>query len=92
MPPALPTDAAGQLGIEVGGADDQVALPETGLDISWLPWRDPAAWGVAPQQAVAPPSSKAPRVWVACEAAVVRRIRRRLLERGPAAPRPRGLT
>jgi NADPH-dependent ferric siderophore reductase len=82
---ALPAASEIDVYLEVAGADDHVELPAPGpgTRITWLTRRTPDGWGVELDAAVAGAEISADtKVWVACEAAAVRRIRRRLIERG----------
>jgi NADPH-dependent ferric siderophore reductase len=79
---ALPAAAAITVFVEVGSADDQVELPVTArTDLTWLPRRQPDAWGVELAAAIAAAAiEEGTQVWVACEAVAVRRIRTYLLK------------
>jgi NADPH-dependent ferric siderophore reductase len=78
---AIPAGAGADVYVEVAGPEDELALP-AGADttVTWLPRRAPDAWGVELDDAVGKAElTDETMVWVACEAAAVRRIRRRLL-------------
>ncbi|MEV6967407.1 siderophore-interacting protein [Hamadaea sp. NPDC051192] len=81
---ALPTDARVRVEVEVAGPGDRIALPaHPGAQLHWHD-RGTGDWGGELLDAVRG-SHLDPQtdVWVACEAAAVRRIRRHLLdERG----------
>jgi NADPH-dependent ferric siderophore reductase len=85
---ALPPTAAVDVFLEVADADDEFELPVTpGTHLTWLHRRDPEGWGTELEAALAGAELRpGTRVWVACEAVAVRRIRRRLVgERGQPA-------
>jgi NADPH-dependent ferric siderophore reductase len=78
---ALPASATAEVHIEVAGPKDQVPLSsQAETTIVWHPRRDPDAWGdelyAAAQSAKIAGDT---RVWVACEATAVRRIRKHLM-------------
>ena len=82
---ALPPTAAADVHLEVAGADDEIELDSPAkITVTWHHRRAPDAWG-AELAAAARVAGLADgtRVWVACEAAAMRGIRRYFLaERG----------
>jgi NADPH-dependent ferric siderophore reductase len=86
---ALPATATADVHLEVDGRDDEMPLP-TAADaaITWHHRRTPGAWGAELHEAARNAKlADGTHVWVACEAAAMRGIRRHLLaERGLPAP------
>ena len=81
----LPSSAKAKVFVEVADAAEEIALesPAT-LDVTWLhrgTGTPSAAIEAAIQETELPTASKN-RVWVGCEAGVMRNIRRHLLDRG----------
>jgi NADPH-dependent ferric siderophore reductase len=84
---ALPADACAEVHLEVAGPDDEIELPgPPGTTVTWHRRRAPDAWGAelydAARDASIPDGT---RIWVACEAAAMRRIRQHFL-RGQGRP------
>lgn len=77
---ALPASAAAEVHIEVTDADDEVELDsQAKTEITWHHRRSPAAFGAELDQAARDAAiADGTRVWVACEAAAMRGIRRYL--------------
>ena len=78
---ALSPSATAEVHIEVAGPNDQIPLSSPAeTTIVWHPRRDQDAWGdelyAAAQNAK---TANDTRVWVACEATAVRRIRKHLI-------------
>jgi NADPH-dependent ferric siderophore reductase len=84
---ALPAGANARVHVEVADADDEIVLPtKAKAAISWH-YRRPNAYGaalldVAGTDGIDPNA----RVWVACEAAAMRAIRRRFIAERPFQP------
>ena len=84
---ALPSSATARVHVEVAGSDDEMQLMSPAkTSVTWH-HRDPRARGAALLDAagmdgIAPNA----RVWVACEAAGMRAIRRRLIAERPIRP------
>ena len=80
---ALPDDAQAQVHLEVDGPDDQIAVPaRPGIGIRWHLRADPHGSHCGTElirAARLTGPGPADRVWVACEAGVVRQIRTYLL-------------
>lgn len=80
---ALPPAATARVHLEVGGPDDHIDLPRrSGVELTWHHRADAHAprWGAELISAVRTAGlGPADHVWVACEAAAVRRIRGHLL-------------
>jgi NADPH-dependent ferric siderophore reductase len=78
---ALPATVAAEVHLEVDGPGDELALPSPAdVKISWHHRRTPEAWGVELHDAAeAAALSPGTHVWLACEAAAVRRTRKHLL-------------
>jgi len=82
---ALPAATAAEVHIEVTDADDEVELDSKAkTEISWHHRRSPGAFGAELDQAARDAAiAEGTKVWVACEAAAMRGIRRYLTgERG----------
>src|SRR5581483_3620345 len=84
---ALPADVCAEVHLEVAGPDDEIELPgPPGTTVTWHRRRAPDAWGAelydAARDASIPDGT---RIWVACEAAAMRRIRQHFL-RGQGRP------
>jgi NADPH-dependent ferric siderophore reductase len=77
---AMPAGASAEVHLEVDGAEDELELPtHPGVTATWH-HRAGAGWGEALTAAVQPAHlDEETHVWVACEAAAVRRIRAHLL-------------
>ena len=78
---ALPVSAVAELHVEVDGPEDEIDLPSAAqTTVTWHHRTSPEAWGAelnaAAHRASIPDGA---RVWVACEATAVRRIRRHFL-------------
>ena len=81
---ALPATATADVHLEVADADDELALPSAArTTITWHHRRAPDAWGAELSDAARAAGPGAPatgtRIWVACEAAAMRGIRRYFL-------------
>ena len=78
---ALPESAAAEVHLEVAGADDEIELASPAkTTITWHHRRTPDAWGTELDEAARGAAiADGTRVWVACEAAAMRGIRRYLL-------------
>ena len=78
---ALPESAAAEVHLEVAGADDEIELASPAkTTITWHHRRTPDAWGTELDEAAHVAAiADGTRVWVACEAAAMRGIRRYLL-------------
>jgi NADPH-dependent ferric siderophore reductase len=78
---ALPASAAAEVHLEVDDARDEVPLrSDADTTVVWHHRRRPDAWGEALYNAAAEATlAEGIRVWVACEATAVRRIRKHLL-------------
>lgn len=92
---ALPPTAIADVHLEIGEATDEVDLKTPAkASISWHRRSEPDAWGEVLLEAAEHASiGKQTQVWVACEAAAVRRIRKHFLaERGlePSSVTTRG--
>jgi NADPH-dependent ferric siderophore reductase len=92
---ALPSSATADVHLEVGQASDEVNLKTPAkATITWHRRSEPDAWGEVLLEAAEHASiGKQTQVWVACEAAAVRRIRQHFLsERGldPSSVMTRG--
>lgn len=75
---ALPADAVADVHVEVAGADDEIELPTAAkATVTWHHRRAPEAWGEELYDAARDVDGG--QVWVACEAAAMRRIRRYLI-------------
>lgn len=75
---ALPAHAVAEVHLEVADKDDEMELP--GAEVTWHHRREPDAWGAELDEAARGASiSDGTRIWVACEAAAMRRIRRYFL-------------
>jgi NADPH-dependent ferric siderophore reductase len=77
---ALPASAAAEVHVEVADADDEVELDSKAkTEITWHHRRSPAAFGAELDQAARDADiADGTKVWVACEAAAMRGIRRYL--------------
>jgi NADPH-dependent ferric siderophore reductase len=77
---ALPAGASAEVHLEVAGPDDEIELSSpVRTTISWHRRRAPDAWGAELFDAARDASiAEGTRIWVACEAAAMRRIRRHL--------------
>jgi NADPH-dependent ferric siderophore reductase len=75
---ALPATALAEVHLEVEGPQDEMELPSPARTaITWHHRRAPDAWGAELYEAALGASLAAgTRIWVACEAAAMRRIRR----------------
>ena len=75
---ALPAAAFAEVHLEVEGPEDEMELPGAARTaITWHHRRAPGAWGAELYEAAVGASLAADtRIWVACEAAAMRRIRR----------------
>jgi len=78
---ALPPSASAEVHVEAAGPDDEIPLfSPAQATITWHYRRTPQAWGVELDDAARSASIQAGTyVWVACEAAAMRGIRRYLL-------------
>ena len=78
---ALPDSAAAEVHLEVAGPDDEIELASPAkTTIIWHHRRTPDAWGTELDEAARGAAiADGTRVWVACEAAAMRGIRRYLL-------------
>ena len=78
---ALPDSAVAEVHLEVAGADDEIELASPAKTIiTWHHRRTPDAWGVELDEAARGAAiADGTRVWVACEAAAMRGIRRYLI-------------
>jgi len=78
---ALPESAAAEVHLEVAGPDDEIELASPAkTTITWHHRRTPDAWGTELDEAARGAAiADGTRVWVACEAAAMRGIRRYLL-------------
>ena len=78
---ALPPSASAEVHVEAAGPDDEIPLLSPAqATITWHYRRTPQAWGVELDDAARSASIPAgAQVWVACEAAAMRGIRRYLL-------------
>ena len=78
---ALPDSAAAEVHLEVAGPDDEIELAsQAKTTITWHHRRTPDAWGTELDEAARGAAiADGTRVWVACEAAAMRGIRRYLL-------------
>jgi NADPH-dependent ferric siderophore reductase len=78
---ALPDPAVAEVHLEVAGADDEIELASPAkTTITWHHRRTPDAWGVELDEAARGAAiADGTRVWVACEAAAMRGIRRYLI-------------
>jgi NADPH-dependent ferric siderophore reductase len=78
---ALPDSAAAEVHLEVAGPDDEIELAGPAkTTITWHHRRTPDAWGAELDEAARGAAiADGTRVWVACEAAAMRGIRRYLL-------------
>jgi NADPH-dependent ferric siderophore reductase len=78
---ALPDSAAAEVHLEVAGPDDEIELASPAkTTISWHHRRTPDAWGAELDEAARGAAiADGTRVWVACEAAAMRGIRRYLI-------------
>jgi NADPH-dependent ferric siderophore reductase len=74
---ALPPDTEAEVHLEVAGKDDEIDLPRT--EVTWHHRRAPDAWGAELFEAAQAAAGEA-RIWVACEAAAMRRIRQHFLK------------
>lgn len=80
---ALPASSAAEVHIEVAVAEDEIELrSRASLDVTWhLRDDEPRVWGAKLHEAAAAAAlAEGTQVWVACEAAAVRRIRRLMLD------------
>ena len=81
----LPSTARAKVFVEVADADEEIALESpASLDVTWL-HRGAGTPSEALESAVRAtdfPAGSKNRVWVGCEAGVMRNIRRELLDRG----------
>ncbi|MGH9109948.1 MAG: siderophore-interacting protein [Acidimicrobiales bacterium] len=81
---ALPPSAVAEVHVEVAGSDDEIPLPSAAqTTLTWHHRRSPDAWGTELEEAArgaALGGDSGTHVWVACEAVVVRRIRKHLLD------------
>jgi NADPH-dependent ferric siderophore reductase len=86
---ALPPTASAEVHLEVAGPGDEMPLTSpAGITVTWHHRNRPDGWGDELNHAARAASIAAgTRVWVACEAAAVRRIREHLLtvQRVPAS-------
>jgi NADPH-dependent ferric siderophore reductase len=76
---ALPASASAEVHLEVAGPDDEIELSSPArTTISWHPRRPaPDAWGAELLDAARDASvAEGTQIWMACEAAAMRRIRR----------------
>lgn len=75
---ALPATASAEVHLEVAGPDDEIELSSpAATSITWHHRRTPDAWGTELYDAARNSSdTDDTRIWVACEAAAMRRIRR----------------
>jgi NADPH-dependent ferric siderophore reductase len=78
---ALPDSAAAEVHLEVAGPDDEIELASPAkTTITWHHRRTPDAWGSELDEAARGAAiADGTRVWVACEAAAMRGIRRYLV-------------
>jgi NADPH-dependent ferric siderophore reductase len=78
---ALPDSASAEVHLEVAGPDDEIELASPAkTTITWHHRRAPDAWGTELDEAARGAAiADGTRVWVACEAAAMRGIRRYLL-------------
>jgi NADPH-dependent ferric siderophore reductase len=78
---ALPDSAAAEVHLEVAGPDDEIELASPAkTTITWHHRRTPDAWGSELDEAARGAAiADGTRVWVACEAAAMRGIRRYLI-------------
>ena len=78
---ALPPSAAADVHLEVADADDEIELPSPAKTaITWHHRRSPDAWGVELDEAARTAEiADGTKIWVACEAAAMRGIRRYFL-------------
>jgi NADPH-dependent ferric siderophore reductase len=78
---ALPDSAVAEVHLEVAGPDDEIELASPAkTTITWHHRRAPDAWGTELDEAARGAAiADGTRVWVACEAAAMRGIRRYLL-------------
>jgi len=78
---ALPDSAAAEVHLEVAGPDDEIELASPAkTTITWHHRRTPDAWGAELDEAARGAAiADGTRVWVACEAATMRGIRRYLI-------------
>ena len=84
---ALPSSATARIHIEVAGPGDEIEMPSPAkTSITWH-HRHQNAWGAALLDAAASDGiDRNARVWVACEAAAMRAIRRRFIAERPIQP------
>ena len=81
----LPSTARARVFVEVADADEEIGLESpASLDVTWLHRGDgvPSEALEAAVRATEFPAGSKNRVWVGCEAGVMRNIRRHLLDRG----------
>ena len=78
---ALPDSAAAEVHLEVAGPDDEIELASRAkTTITWHHRRTPDSWGAELDEAARGAAiADGTRVWVACEAAAMRGIRRYLI-------------
>ena len=77
---ALPGSAIADVHLEIAGPDDEIELPTAAkAAITWHHRRAPDAWGEELYDVAQNSLPDGAQVWVACEAAAVRRIRRYLI-------------
>jgi NADPH-dependent ferric siderophore reductase len=78
---ALPDSAAAEVHLEVAGPEDEIELASPAkTTITWHHRRTPDAWGTELDEAARGAAiANGTRVWVACEAAAMRGIRRYLI-------------
>jgi NADPH-dependent ferric siderophore reductase len=78
---ALPDSAVAEVHLEVAGPDDEIELASPAkTTITWHHRRTPDAWGTELDEAARGAAiADGTRVWVACEAAAMRGIRRYLI-------------
>jgi len=78
---ALPDSAAAEVHLEVAGPDDEIELASAAkTTITWHHRRTPDAWGAELDEAARGAAiADGTKVWVACEAAAMREIRRYLI-------------
>ncbi|HEY1627670.1 MAG TPA: siderophore-interacting protein [Streptosporangiaceae bacterium] len=77
---ALPASAIADVHLEVAGPDDEIELPTAAkATVGWHKRREPDAWGEELYEAATAGPDPEAKVWVACEAAAMRRIRRYLV-------------
>jgi NADPH-dependent ferric siderophore reductase len=81
---ALPASVTARVHVEVDGPDDEIPLPSAARTAVTWHHRRPQAWGTTLLEAAGVDGmSPNARIWVACEAAAMRGIRRRLIAERP---------